>query len=661
MKKTVLKVGFIGVCVLAIIFLLLPFLETTAPVVSQLHKALPQVSSENPLTQLVKRLAPLFGHKERDARTLSAQQGPNATPFEDHSLYAAHTLQPNAAEASQPAATSQTVTLPETQAPFDYADASFQTDNGEWVLIRQTAPQNSAPGMHEINVHDNPYDRYMKQERVRRFQPASSAQEIPDSKWARFTRPFKYLFSGNDSARPVQPASVQVHRGEPGQSTLLADAKAARNGKSGFNYSSNVGSGASFGQTRLSLPNITPQQWAQLTPEEREKITERHAALEFSQLLSGDRVAEQAAEIAADAKFPNPQNEQEQQKKEDYRKLLTEQNKQQIKEELLARIQANAADKEEVDELSYMTGCKDSSLPADSSACYADESPLPPSRTPQEQLFAQQTQNTQNFFDQTQYVLPQGLPFTVVLGPTNPENLQHMTDNPATQPTGEIYQFMYKQQQCDTRPCYWVPNSDQVDPQLTDALLTVNGAALKTDPQQTYASYEAPFVQNQINKLGQDATPEQVKQAAKLAQEQLTKYRPNWVPYTEEQILQMHQDTKEALAAPETDLSSGKDPIFPFVMDPAIAPQIAELIGPASFVYNNVSIVNSTTSVEAGEQLTDSLVQNVNDAKEVFNNVTQGAISEGLRTQINQQINNQNQTGGGFTGLLNLFKKSTQK
>ncbi len=646
MKKIALKISVLIGCVVVIVFLLLPFLETVPPQTGPSNPQQPQISTENPLVKLAKRLGTVFSRKERPHTFAARSSAESQSPW-DESLYAS--VGSTMGEAT-PAETvpSKTIDIPLSEEdPFDYADASFQTDDGEWVLIRQTAPQSSAPGMHEVNVHENPYDRYVKQERASRVHSSTPVQEIPDSKWARLTRPIKYLFSGNESPRPVQPTSMQVlHSDTAG--ALLASARTPN--RAGDKTSS-------YKQMHASLPDITPLQWAQLTPAQREKIAERHAAHEFAQLLSGDRAAEQAAEIAADAKYPNPKNEQEKQQKEAYKKQITEENKQQIKQGLLARIQANAADKEAVDELAHMTGCKDSSLPSDSTECSAPETILPTMRTPQGILRQQQFQNAQNFFDQTKYVLPQNLPFTVVLGPTDPENLQNMANNPATQLPGEMYPFMYNQQECDSRPCYWVPNFKQADPQLADAFFTINDAHLKTDPLHTYATYINPFLQQKAKQAGGNVSPEEYARW----QQQMIDNPPNWVPYTEEQLLQMHQNTKEALTQTGTDLSAGKEPVFPFVTDPAIAPQIAELIGPASFVYNNISLVNSTTAVEAGEQMTDSLIQNVNDAKEVFNGVTQGAISEGLRTQINQQISTQNQSGGGFAGLLNLFKKSTQK
>ncbi len=646
MKKRIFKIGGGILCTVIVIFLLLPFLETEGISSKSTTKTFPQVSSENPLAKLVKRLAPLFGSKERRQALLPAQADPQQAPAWQ-ALYLQPTSSSQELQNNEIAFTAP-VNVPPTQEPFDYADASFQTDQGEWVLVKQTAPQSSTPGMHEINVHENPFDRYLKHERARHVQPATPAQAIPDSKWARFTKPLHYLFSGNETPRPVSTSSVQIYR----EGSSLPNTSA--NHEKTTNTTGQI-KNSSYGQIQVPLPNSSPLQWAQLTPKEREQITERHAAHEFSQLLSGERIAEDAAETLANAKYPNPQNKQEQQEKEEYKKRMSEESKQQIREGLLANIQANALGKEEMDELGYMTGCKDTSLPADTSACSPDKEQTP-THTPQEKLQAQQLQNAQTFFEQTNYILPQGLPFTVVLGPTHAENLQYMAANPTTQQTGEMYQFMYEQQHCSERPCYWVPNLQQEDPQLAEALFTVNNAHLKTDPLHTYNAYVESFLQHKAKQAGENISPEEWEQWKKEVQQN----RPNWVPYTEDQLKQMHENTKKALASSETDLSA-PEPVFPFVTDPAVAPQVAQLIGPASFVYNNISLVNSTTALEAGAQMTESLVQNVNNAKEVFNQVTKGAINEGVRAQINQQISNQNKSGGGFAGLLNFFKTTPQK
>ncbi len=650
MKKTLLKLGFIVLCVGIIIFLLLPFLETTPPATSTLNAGQAQVVSANPLNVIAKRLASLFSRKkERNRQVL--RPGDNLSSNEATSTrYAAlptQAGQPAAFTQATPNTPAQTIQVSAAQQPFDYPDASFQTDNGEWVLIRQTAPQSSSPGMHEVNVHDNPYDRYVRQERAQHFGPQADKEEIPSSKWARLTRPFKHLL-GMDEPKPVQTSPVHIRQeGEKLASLGAAQDKLSR---------ANTAKSSSYPRLRMELPNITPQQWAALTEPEREQLKERQAARDFSQLLSGEYAARQAAEIMADAKYPFPKNEQELKEKEEYTQRLTEENKQRIKEELMANIEKDAAQAEPVDMLNSMTGCKDASLPSSSNACTADSMPTP--QTPAQLLNIASDKNATNFFEKTQFVLPEGLPFTVVLGPTDPSTFEQMQQNPATAPQGEIYQFLAQQKQCDSKACFWVPNSNQPDPNLKDALTTVGKAKLYTDPFNTYDSYQSAFVDYKVQQLAAEgASPEQIKQIKKLAQEQWEKYRTNWTPYAQEDIEQLNQNNIESLQAP-LDKPSDKNPIFPLVADANTAVEVSQIIGP-NFVYNKYPFqINSP--VEAGAWFTNSIADEVNDAKQTAQQVVQPqyqqAVNMNLGALYNQTATQSNQSGGGFQGLLNAIK-----
>jgi hypothetical protein len=60
--------------------------------------------------------------------------------------------------------------------------------------------------------------------------------------------------------------------------------------------------------------------------------------------------------------------------------------------------------------------------------------------------------------------------------------------------------------------------------------------------------------------------------------------------------------------------------------------------------------------IDAGEEVTESIAQNVNDTKKVVENVQQEAITEGLQSSINQAISNTNQQGQGFGGLLDAVR-----
>lgn len=646
MKKLLLKTGFIVLCMGVIIFLLLPFLETTSPTFSSLKTSQAQVVSDNPLTAIAKRLSSLFGRKEKVRQNLASGKEVDTRASE---LYASLANTPNyppeqtrKIHPSNSTGSPETVKVP-TEQVRDYEDASFQADTGEWVLVRQTAPQSSAPGMHEINVHDNPYNRYVRQERARHFTPQTTQQEIPPSKWARLTAPFKALF-GLDNPQPVGAPSVQIHRTDEKLASLgsAQDKLAASGGNKNSQYP----------YMRLPIPDITPQQWAKLPAAERERLQERQAARDFAELLSGERTAEQAAKFLANSLYPNPQNEKERQQKEALIERLTEQNKQYIRESVLAKIQENAADKEPVDELAYMIGCN-SSLPNNEGACRNPDTP--PQHEPAGVLKQAQENNAKSFFEDTKFILPQGLPFIPIVGPTDPENFKNMADPQA----GEIYQFMYDQQKCNDNPCYWVPNSNPSDFKLTDTFTTIGAGKLTADPYNTYETLWEGFKQAKLEALGPDATAEDRKRVEKEAREQWEKHRPNWVAWKEDTVLKLHGDNKEALSAP-LDKPSDKTPAFIVVPDPAIAPDIADLVGPTSFVYNQTSLVNSKNPVEAGEQLTDSFAVGVNNTKAAYQAVVSQTTQQSVGPVLNRIFSEGNKNGGGLQEHLDAFKKWSQ-
>ena len=156
MKLKILKWSFFFFCIAAFIFLLLPFLETTPPPTPAQLKAQPQIITANPLAAIAKRLAGIWGRQpERKPHLSSAQEAVNT----NKQLSPTDSLIMARADAEPPAFSdpadlqSSSIPLPTPQ-EADYGNATFQTDNGQWVLVRQTAPQSGQPGMHEVNVHD---------------------------------------------------------------------------------------------------------------------------------------------------------------------------------------------------------------------------------------------------------------------------------------------------------------------------------------------------------------------------------------------------------------------------------------------------------------------------------------------------------------------------
>ena len=656
MRKTLLKIGFIVFCVGAAIFLLLPFLETSGPVTSSLNTGEATIATENPLNVIAKRLASLFGRKEKEQKNLNAQS--NAT---NALLMAGLSTTPNGAVGrssttngkNMPAAAhSHVIQVPRQDASADYDGASFQTDEGEWVLIQQIAPQNSAPGMHEINVHENPYDRYVRQERAKHFTPQQEAkQDIPDSKWARLVQPIKNFF-GFSAPLPVSPAAINVQKNDE----KLASLGSANNKlNSGINkpYDSSA-----YSTSHSPIPGISMQQWLSLSPEEQEQLREDSAARNFADILTGRHAAREAAEVMADIQMPNPKNEQEKQQKEELTQKLTAENMEQIRQRAFENIFNRTEGITASDEVSTMLLDCVSSIPAN--ACSWDGTP--PAAMKEDEIQKIKEENSQKFFEQTLFKLPEGLPVTVILAPTSRENFQQLLSlpddqnphNQALKKTAQIYDSMFEQQHCDSKPCYYLPNSDQSDPQLNDTFKMVGGARVKSDPYNTYPTYKEKFIQSEKEKrkkANPNATAEEQRAWEEELEKQWEQNKPYWVPYTDEQIRQLHKDNVEALTA-TPDRPSDKHPIFPVVTDPGITRDIAELTSPVGFVWNQRSWTEDPGNpITKSSQLTDSLIANVNDAKEIVQEVWNQPIQGSVRDLINKA------SEGGFDSMFNSLQQ----
>ena len=646
MKIKIAKIIFLVICIGLFIFLLLPFLETTPPATPSQLKAQPQVTTDNPLTAIANRLRALLGGKERAKHRLAdAQPLPSWRPTEEFLAAGAPARSTtSAAPVSSPEGPTRTIQVPPQEESFDFGDAALQTDQGEWVLIHQVAPENGQPGMHEVNVHDNPYDRYVKQERAKRALPEQPKQEIPDSAWARLVRPVKQFF-GLDTPTPVGPSHISVVQEGP-HTHSLASAKDTKSTEIKY---------PSAGPIRLPWPDISPKQWAQMTPQERKYEQDRRSVAQFTNLLSGEYAAREAAEIAADTKYPTPQNKQEEQAKEDYKQQMLEQNKQIIKNGILQVMQQNAQDKEPVDELSYAMGCKNNSLPT--SICDPNHANTPQAQA--EQIAQEQAKNSQLFFEKTGYELPKNLPLTIVLGPTTPEAIMQMTQTTDinTKQAAEIYQFLYETQKCASNTCYWVANSKQQDPQLKDTV-SMTGDQFKPDPKNTYPGYKQAFVQYMVDKLPPEASDKQKKQVRQAAQKQFDENAVHFVPYTPQQLKEV-QDQTLAAANPANKDGKAQDLTVFYMTDPAQASQFAKDIDSVIFGYGQISLTNATNAPDAAEQITLSTAQNVNDAKEVVSSlVTKPTAASALTQSINKQIRQQNQSGAGWEGVFKAIKGS---
>ena len=527
MKKIIFKTGFILLCVGVVVFLLLPFLETTTPAPSTSNMDQAQVVTENPLNAISKRIASLFGlNKERKQKTLPGQTNVAANSADGTTENAnnissasadwrasANTPRTSATTREAPnAAQSQTIEVPPHNSAADYENASFQTDDGEWVLVQQTAPEHSAPGMHEVNVHENPYDQYVHQERARSFGPQMPKQEIPDSKWARIIQPVINLLGfGKSSEEPsVSTRAAQHANNEKGLSLGAGSDKLA----------SNKGNeSSSFSQVRLPTPDITPIEWSMLTPREQQES-------EKSDSSSDKSNAREVAEALGNAKFPNPKTPKERQQREDFINQKEAELLQRMDEALLQVLTTNSKNRPQKigvdnvvgcsDGVRQQTGCRSNLTPdnSDNLSTLSEEQ-----ETQKEKVLEKERDNNRyNIRQETGTILDDNYSITVLLGPSM-EDLNFDDLRRSAPEVAEKYEYLAKAKNCYEENCYWVPSSAPSDPTLKDAVSTVG--LPKGDP------------------LGVE---EKLKQEASKANKKILETPINWIPYNEKDVKELQEN-----------------------------------------------------------------------------------------------------------------------
>ncbi|MBQ3667276.1 MAG: hypothetical protein II913_04380 [Elusimicrobiaceae bacterium] len=453
MKKTIFKTGFILLCVGVVVFLLLPFLETTTPAPSTSNMDQAQVVTENPLNAISKRIASLFGlNKERKQKTLPGQTNVAANSADGTTGNAnnissasadwrasANTPRTSATTREAPnAAQSQTIEVPPHNSAADYENASFQTDDGEWVLVQQTAPEHSAPGMHEVNVHENPYDQYVHQERARSFGPQMPKQEIPDSKWAHIIQPVKNLLGfGKSSEEPsVSTRAAQHANNEKGLSLGAGSDKLA----------SNKGNeSSSFSQVRLPTPDITPIEWSMLTPREQQES-------EKSDSSSDKSNAREVAEALGNAKFPNPRTPKERQQREDFINQKEAELLQRMDDALLQVIYENQRKNKRTQvRMDDVVGCSDGVQQTTECPTHAEDAVSTLSE--EEETAKEQTLKKEREINRAQIyhetggkVLQDDYVFTVLLGPADNLNFEQLKQ--IAPEVAKKYEYLAKSKNC---------------------------------------------------------------------------------------------------------------------------------------------------------------------------------------------------------------------
>ncbi len=541
--KKIVKISATVLCVVVVLFLLLPFV--LSPVNKNLGNsqtdeqvaATPQVFTSNPLTELVRRIAKLFGGKKQ---TSSPQQAP-LQPLTEAQANARFgtAINPAGAPLDQGVPYEETPLSQEQNFLSNYGDASLQNEEGEWVLIRQTTPEGLTGGMHEINAKDNAYDRYIKQERSARFTPTAQVkkqQEVPDSKLARFFQPIKKFF-GFEGGTPVGTnqldGALASGAAKMGNSDLLG-----KNTKTPPNRKSKISDPSFAGPT--DLRNAYPG-----------GSSSGDGTAEIMDMLSPDKVAEEAAAMVADSKYPNPKGKKQKAERDEFMASKREEYRQYAYDRMKRHLLLQANGQTGKDLLSATTetchGGGSNAFISSSQVC----DPNQPKLKDNSNIEALRKQYQEQFEAQFSRPMPD-IPLTVILSKADPNTLPSAIENDTA---AEMYQYMLakKADVCSSSSCYWVANNMPKEGQPGAPEVRLENTVrpfghLAGDPLGIFPQIQENFVRETLLNLPGDMPEDQRKEEEEKARTAV----PAYVLYTKDELIKIQQRNNQLLKAGKT-------------------------------------------------------------------------------------------------------------
>lgn len=456
--KTAGKFIVVMLCFAILFFLLLPFVDNSQPAsAAQGKKAVPQIFTSNPLSDLVRKVYALFTRNQK-------RKAPAVPQVYDYTQQTADaSLQQQERFAAQTESADGSGSSASVGASYaSYGDAGFINEDGEWVLVRQTTPEAAHRGMHEVNTSDSAYDKLVRLERAAKFtgQPAVIGPQIPDSKWARMWKPIQNFFGFGQENAPAAPKAASDQN-----AFALASAASAPN-------QDRAKRGSSYRQY------AAPDAWD--TNRQNGQRTALPAnTLSLEEIINPDLMLN-------DIKENILEQAQKDFSKDELKDLSSLLNQKQQELVLKAKLQfqndilAEAQDKP-VENLVNKTfsGCStgSSSLYSDSPSTTCN---IPP--TPQEVV----RQSSEAFAQLQEYAggqLQHKPNVMVVLGKTKDVNPQ--LDSPDMKTAKAFYDFLMEKKGCREEECVWVASDIQPhNPQLRNSIqaagLKFVGAPLKS-------------------------------------------------------------------------------------------------------------------------------------------------------------------------------------
>ena len=609
-------------CFAIIFFLLLPFLEDPAAVAAaQSKKATPQIFTSNPLTELARKIYSLFGPRYRKAGGMAAAQGRYANAYAQNDWPDGYTeefltadTRYSAAHAEEETANGSnggsTVYFPEA---YDFGEAGFVNEAGEWVLIRQTAPEAAQRGMHDINSSDTAYDRFVRLERSAKYAVpnANAAEQIPSSKWARLFKPINKLLGlgeteipaavsspaglrlasadGMDNGGPRRPTERFAHRPSldmpqgSGASSAAAQAPAAPDGWSLLDI---LNPARSFERLHDMVNDwYSPQEPAQqLSPTDKER---REAALQLIRQQQVQTRQQTLAQISQDAQGQQAASLAETFSSCRYGSSVS--------------YQGNTAPVS-----SFLAGIESSGEEADS--C--------PLVDPAQQAKDAAEQGKKSIEQLTEVLgfTPPPLNVVIVMGKEQPRfeiTQEEYNNKPEETLVKEFYNYLSGT--CPDGNCYWVAATDEAAD-----LATAMGGSIYSDPLGVMPERMSAFTESKLQQAREEGMDEEAIQQLQSSLEFIT---PAYVAYNTQQW--------RALQAPPR--AQGAEQVKPhLILTPTAANAntfAADTRIPATIFYDTTGQVlngNSTaTPAQQGAIIADQVAQRAQKIKEDMNRLEQ--------------------------------------
>ena len=585
--KKFLKYTALCLCIGLFFFLMLPFLEPPAAGADKasVPPAKPQIFTSNPLTAIVKRLSRFFAKNE--PRRASARADMKRVSREDAPLLAsaqAPEVEPTGIGPDTNAPAAQPTDPDEENARFFLKDKS-----DDWVLVRQRAPETAQSGMHEISVKDSAYDRYVKQERAARFTPAAAAKKtasVPDSKLAKLFAPVKRLFGFGGTA---------AKSGGLVADDALASARAT---------GSSDGLDKNRAKQARQLPKAQQADIA-LNRSRSSVVNNSQATALLWDILDPAYAGKNAADLVADSRYPNPQDEQARQAREQARQEQEERYRAQREAALLAKLSEWAQDRKPQDLLAQTLMCNPThGTTQENNFCLGTGDDIKELRAQNKQYYNEHVAN-----ERLKDIPLPILPVFSVASTTLPHEENEQTKNPELYHQKEFYNFMLASKECQSRACAWTviegaPMEEDLSGYHISEILEASGVDMKGIPTQQRDQWIEAYLATQ------EESSEQDQQKIREYLEQLP-----FAPQTFDEISKQ----------------SRKDKITPFFQGAELAREYVIQTGPnhgplvTNGQNNTAFAVNSNTIAANAKQIIQAVVDNQNWALAQNDEIAQDA------------------------------------